>query len=76
MEELFKPKNGRPEIPCALPNHEKLLSVILYNNRILMLFLEDIKLWILSEGFLFGFQFNTALGGLLFHNTYSIIRPY
>lgn len=38
-----------------------------------MLFLEDIKLWILSEGFLFGFQFNTALGGLLFRNTYSIM---
>ena len=25
------------------------------------------------EGFLFGFQFNTALGGLLFCNTYSIM---
>lgn len=25
------------------------------------------------EGFLFGFQFNTALGGLLLCNTYSIM---
>lgn len=35
-------------IPCLLLDYVKLSSVLLYNNRNLMLFLEEIKLWILS----------------------------
>lgn len=38
-----------------------------------MLFLEEIKPWILSGRVLFWFQCNTALGRLLFRNTYSIM---
>lgn len=38
-----------------------------------MLFLEEVKPWILSGRGLFWFQRNTALGRLLFHNTYSIM---